>query len=283
MKNVAVVVDSFSCKTIEEAKKLELYFLSLITKIDDVEYISGVESYEFIIKKLKNSNTSSTSQPGIKATTELFSKLSKEYKNVFYVSIGSGLSSTASTSIVVANDFDNVHVIDNHFVGSAIIKAANLIKEMANEGKTPEEIIERIKWYDDKIISYVIPKDVTAINKSGRISNAKKAILNKLKIVPILEYSKLVKSKGFRRTQNKAISKAVLDLFNFIQNNKFNIKDLEFETVHSNYMPAVKHLESEVKKVFKAKLNKILSSPMILVHTGIGSLCITAFPKKWKY
>ena len=80
MEKIAIVTDSNSGITQEEAEKLGVFVIPMPFMIDDKEYFEGINlSVEQFFELLKGDRTITTSQPAMNYITELWDKLLEEY------------------------------------------------------------------------------------------------------------------------------------------------------------------------------------------------------------
>ncbi len=150
-----------------------------------------------------------TSMPSIGSVVDTFEKMSKEYENVIYLPMNKGMSSTYSTGVAAAAAFDNVHVVENRFCGSTFIDVASKLEKMAQEGKSAKDLVSFIKKQSNATYTFVVPKDIEGLVKSGRVSGVKKVILEKAKLIPLLYVSDDgFKVDGLKRNFQKTIKES---------------------------------------------------------------------------
>ena len=117
MKKTGILTDSHSGITQEEAKKLGIYVLPMPFYINDQCHYEGKDiSREEFIELLKNDENVSTSQPSPEAVMNLWDEILKEYEELVYIPISSGLSGSCSTAMAMAQNDDyegKVFVVDN--------------------------------------------------------------------------------------------------------------------------------------------------------------------------
>ena len=92
MKKIAVVTDSNSGITQEEAQKMGIYVLPMPFTIDGNEYFEGINlTQEEFYEKLKGDADIATSQPSPHSILELWEKLLAEYDEIVHIPMSSGL------------------------------------------------------------------------------------------------------------------------------------------------------------------------------------------------
>ena len=106
MKKIAVVTDSNSGITQEEAQKMGIYVLPMPFTIDGNEYFEGINlTQEEFYEKLKGDADIATSQPSPHSILELWEKLLAEYDEIVQIPMSSGLSSSCETAVMLAQDY----------------------------------------------------------------------------------------------------------------------------------------------------------------------------------
>ena len=110
----AIMTDSNSGITKSEAEKLGIFSLPMPVIIDEVICYEGVDlTQEMFYSSLTGGKDVSTSQPSPGDVIDLWDEILKEYDEIIYIPMSSGLSSSCETAIGLAKDYDGrVHVID---------------------------------------------------------------------------------------------------------------------------------------------------------------------------
>ena len=112
---VAIVTDSNSGITPQEAKKLGVTVIPMPFLINDEEYFEDVNlTQEQFYEKLLGGADVSTSQPNIYTIMETWENLLKTYDEIVHIPMSSGLSTSCETATNFAKQFDGkVQVVDN--------------------------------------------------------------------------------------------------------------------------------------------------------------------------
>ena len=280
MKKLGILLDSFSGLSEKEINKLGFEYISQTTILDGTTYHDGVDLIlKDSIELVKNAKDIKSSMPAIGLVTEKLERMSKEYENVIYFTMNKGMSSTYSTGVAAASDLKNVHVISNKLVGLGIIESSSIIMKAMNEdGKTIKEALAIMKKISDSSYAYVIPKDVSAIIRSGRLSGVKKVIMEKARLIPRLK----VTDDGFKldstkRNFGKMIKSAVQKIVDKI--GKENINKYNWERVTTGDDSS----DQKVKDAFEEagiKDHKTSWATIgVAAHSGIGAIGISIWKK----
>lgn len=185
---VVIVTDTNSGISPSLAKELGVKIVPMPFLINDKEFFEDVNlTQEQFYEKLLSGANVSTSQPNIFSVIELWEELLKEYDEIVYIPMSSGLSNSCETAINFANQFDGrVQVVDNKRISvtqkQSVIDAVN----MARDGMNAKEIKERLMQSSMNATIYIMVSTLTYLKKGGRITPAAAAIGTLLKIKPVL-------------------------------------------------------------------------------------------------
>lgn len=192
MKKTGILTDSHSGITQEEAKKLGIYVLPMPFYINDQCHYEGKDiSREEFIELLKNDENVSTSQPSPEAVMNLWDEILKEYEELVYIPISSGLSGSCSTAMAMAQNDDyegKVFVVDNGRVSTPMKQSVLDAIELLNEGCSAKEIKNRLEDAKGKMGIFVAVDDLKYLKKGGRISSSVALVGGMLKVKPILKF-----------------------------------------------------------------------------------------------
>ncbi|MCK5945911.1 MAG: DegV family protein [Mycoplasmataceae bacterium] len=280
MKKLGILLDSFSGLSKKEINKLGFEYISQTTIFDGKTYHDGVDLIlKDSIELVKNAKDVKSSMPAIGLVTNKLDVMSKKYENVIYFAMNKGMSSTYSTGAAAASEFQNVTVIANKLVGLAIVEASLKMSEAMNKnGKSLKEALAMMQSISDNSYSYVIPKDVSAVIRSGRLSGVKKVIMEKAKLIPRLK----VTEEGFKldstkRNFGKMIKSAVQKIVDKI--GKSNINKYNWELITTGD----KSSDQKVKNAFEESGIKDFKTSWatigVAAHTGIGAIGIQVWKK----
>ena len=115
MNSVAIVTDSNSGITQEEAKQLGIFVVPMPFYINGEMFLEGITlTQEEFYKKLQEDADISTSQPSPGDIIDTWEEIFKEYEEIVFIPMSSGLSGTCQTASMLALDYDGkVEVVDN--------------------------------------------------------------------------------------------------------------------------------------------------------------------------
>ena len=148
MKKIAIATDTNSGLTAEQAKELGIFLLPMSFNVNGKDYVEGRDiNYKDFYKLLADSKTTvSTTQPSPGELTTFWDDILKEYDQIVYIPMSSGLSSSCQTAKMLASaDYEGrVFVADNHRISVTQYQSAVDAKAMAEAAKDGEEICRTI-------------------------------------------------------------------------------------------------------------------------------------------
>lgn len=215
-----------------------------------------------------------------------FKQAIEEYESVIYVSISSRSSGTYNVANLVKKEMDeeygkelDITVIDSMgfslMAGRAVYEAA----QMAQQGKSRDEIISHIRYILDNTDVRFIVNDLKYLKTGGRIRSAEAIIAGVLGINPILTVEDgLVVPIAKERGMKKALQKVINDIKKDIP----SLKTDSFYLVHCDNMPNLNLLEEKLKENFTFNhIYKYETYATISTHAGPG-VCAVIYLKEQK-
>lgn len=282
MGKLYIMTDSNSGITQKEANELGIDVVAMPFFINKQEYLEDITlSQEEFFEKLKDDETDvSTSQPSIGLLTERWDELLKEYDEILFIPMSSGLSRTCETATIMAqNDYEGkVFVVNNQRISvtqkQSVFDAIELAKRGLS-GKRIKEILEETKF--DSLI-FITVDTLKYLKKGGRLTPAVALIGTLLKIKPVLvirgekldSYKKTRKMKEARQIMIEAIKDYVKD----------NVADYHYFVAYTNNRNDALDYSREIEEYFNEKV--IHTDPLSLsvaCHIGEGALAIAATKK----
>ncbi len=156
-----------------------------------------------------------TAAPSIADFEEFFGKYVEEGKTVIHFNISAKSSSSNAYAVQAAEKFKGkVFVVDTKALSSGqgllVMKAADL----AEEGKTAEEIVEIVNALRPKVNTSFIPDRLDYLYMGGRCSRMAMYGANAFKIHPLIEMEdgQLVAETKYHGSMKRCIDKYINDL-----------------------------------------------------------------------
>lgn len=280
VSRVAVITDSNSGITQEEAEKLGIYVLPMPFMIDGKEYFEGISlSVPEFFEKLENECDISTSQPSPEDITNLWEDVLKKYDEIVHIPMSSGLSGSCQTAIMLSDDYDGkVQVVNNQRISVTQKQSVKDAINLANQGKSAKEIKDILEEEKFNSSIYIMLDTLTYLKKGGRITPAAAALGTLLKLKPVLQiqgekldaFAKARTIKQAKKIMIDAMHKDFKERFNNNENN-----DMVLYIAHTKNIDAAKEFREEVLKEFPdmdIEINDLSLS--VSCHIGPGSLAL---------
>ncbi|MCR5634101.1 MAG: DegV family protein [Lachnospiraceae bacterium] len=281
MPKIAILTDSNSGITQSEGKEMGIRVIPMPFRIDGVDYFEDINlTQEEFYKKLKEGGDISTSQPSPKYVTDIWDELLKEYDQIVYIPMSSGLSSSCQTALMLADDYDGkVEVVNNQRISVTQRSSVRDAMLLAKKGLNAKEIKDKLEA--DKFYSsiYITLDTLYYLKKGGRITPAAAAIGTLLKIKPVLQIQG-EKLDEFAKARTVAQAKTLM--INAIKNDREGrvSGNGKYKTVlqiaHTENLGAAKVFAGELKDAFPdvddIEINALSLS--VSCHIGPGALAV---------
>ena len=186
---IAIVTDTTSGLTPQEAKELGVWVLPMPVTIDGQEYLETVDlDRDFFNQKQVEGAVITTSQPSPAALTELWEELLEDHDGVLYLPMTSGLSSSFATARSLSEEYDGkVYVADAKRISVLLWQAVMDARVLADKGLSLREIGETLEKKALCASIYITPVTLEYLKKGGRLTPAAAAIGTVLNIKPVLQ------------------------------------------------------------------------------------------------
>lgn len=288
MEKIAVITDSNSGITQQQAAQLGISVVPMPFTIDNVDYYEGINlTQEEFYRLLKNGGDVMTSQPSPDSVMDAWDEALKTHDEVIYIPMSSGLSGSCQTAYMLSQDYDNkVFVVDNQRISVTQRQSVIDALELAKRGKTASQIRDIL--IKDKFNSsiYIMLDTLKYLKKGGRITPAAAALGELLRLKPVLQIQG-EKLDAFSKARTVSAGKNIM--FNAIKDDaqkRFGGLDPDNVDIFVAYTDGC-DLEEYIKEIeaaipgFTVKHSDPLSLS-ISCHIGPGSVAI-ACEKRMKY
>ena len=215
MSGVAIVTDSNSGITQEEAKRLGIFVLPMPFYIDGELFYEDISlTQEKFYERLTQDADISTSQPSPGDVLDIWEKALEEYDEVVHIPMSSGLSSSCATAQMLAQDMDGeVYVVDNQRISGTMRQSVLDAIALAEKGMNAKEIHDILMREKLEASIYITVDTLKYLKKGGRVTPAAAAIGSVLNLKPVLTiqgekldaYAKVRGKKQAKRIMMKAM------------------------------------------------------------------------------
>lgn len=142
-----------------------------------------------------------------------FSELSRKHDAVIHVCLGSGFSSCYQNAKLAAAEYPNVYVVDSQNLSSGHGHVVLLAKDLADEGKSPEEILAILEDAIPRVRASFVISQLEYLKRGGRCSSLAALGANLLKLRPsiVVENGLMHVAKKYRGKMDRCIREYVRD------------------------------------------------------------------------
>ena len=283
MKKVGIATDSHSGILPKRAEELGVKVLPMPFYVEEECYFEGVSiTREEFFEYLKEDKKVSTSQPSPESVMEFWHEGLKEYEQIVYIPMSSGLSGSCYTAMALAQDDEfegKVFVVDNGRVATPLHRSILDALEMAGEGLDASQIKEILEVNKANMSIYIAVESLDNLKKGGRISPATAALGSLLNIKPILKLGTEVldtykKSRGMKKARKEMIDAMKQD---------FEGTFREYYEKGEVYLLAASSADEETTQEWLAEIREAFPGMEVMCdnltlgiscHTGEGALGI---------
>lgn len=188
-KKVLISRDSTSDLPLDILEKYDIKTIPLGITLGDKNYRDGVDiDPDFIYNYHKeNGVLPKTSAANISEMVDFFAPFVEEGYAIIHFTLSSDMSSTFQNSLLAAEEFEDVYVVDtkNLSTGEAllIMKAA----ELREEGKSAKEIYDTVSALIPYVDASFVIDNLEYLHKGGRCSALAALGANLLKLKPCIQ------------------------------------------------------------------------------------------------
>ena len=281
MGKIAIVTDSNSGITQEQAKKMGVHVIPMPFYINETMYLEGVTlTQEEFYERLKNDEPISTSQPSPAEVCGLWDMLLKENDEIVHIPMSSGLSNSCETAMGLARDYDGkVQVVDNQRISVTQYQSVADALALREAGKSAAEIKEVLEAEKLESSIYITLETLKYLKKGGRITPAAAAIGTVLNLKPVLQiqgdkldaYTKVRGKKQAKRAMLKAAQEDMRE--RFAEYEKEGLMCIE--SAYTGNPEEAEEFKKEIEAAFPG--HEVRMAPLslsIACHIGYGALAI---------
>ena len=286
MSKVAVITDSNSGITQAEARELGIKVMPMPFYFGEEMFYEDIDltQDEFYVK-LKSDAEIKTSMPLVGEVTDAWDAALKEYDEIVYIPMSSGLSSSCATAIMLSQDDDyegKVFVVDNQRISVTQRQSVMDALMLAGQGKSAKEIYDILMAEKKESAIYIMLDTLYYLKKGGRITPAAAALGTLLRLKPVLQIQGEKLDAFAKARTSKLGRKIMIDQMKKDFAERFG--DPEGRNMHLEiaYTPGPE-LDSWVQEVQAAfPQHELVVNPLSLsvsCHIGEGALAIACSHK----
>ena len=287
MSDIAIMTDS-NCGIMPGCEPYsDIHIIPMPVLIDGETFYEGKSiTADAFYRKLASDAAVSTSLPSPGDVMDMWASLLRDYREVVYIPMSSGLSTSCASALALASEGDfegRVHVVDNHRV--SVTQAQSVLDAcfLAREGRTGRQIKEQLESEALDASIYIAVDTLKYLKRGGRITPAAAAVGTVLNLKPVLTiqgdkldaFAKVRGMKAAFRTMCRAVRKDIDTRFSHLRDEgvlklgmaETDMDEEEFLSWKEKYQKCFPDME-------------IVHYPLTMsigCHTGAGALGVGVF------
>ena len=280
MSKVRIITDSNSGITVEDARELGVTVLPMPFSINEEVYFEQESlTHEQFYEELAAGKDIMTTQPSPGQVMGIWDEALKEYDEIVYIPMSSGLSGSYQTAAMLAEDYEGkVHVVNNQRISvtqrQSVLDALRLL-EAGKSAKDIKDILEEDKFNSS---IYLMVDTLVYLKKGGRITPAAAALGTLLKLKPVLQIQG-ERLDAFAKARTVSQAKSII--INAVKSDidkRFGGLSKENISLHMAYahdLDRILEFKEEVLKEFPGyDINLYPLSLSVATHIGPGCIAL---------
>ena len=281
MSRIIIVTDSTADLTEQEIQDFNIHVVPLNITIQEEHYLDGetITKEEFKNKMIASSELPMTAQPSIGRFVELYDELGKDGSQIISIHLMNSISGTVNAARQAADITEStVTVVDSDFTSRPMGIIVREAAQAAKEGKSAEEVLAVIESTRQRTKLYLTVLNLDNLIKGGRISRVMGAFSNLLNIKLFLEVINgkieiVQKGRGL-----KSLQKKYDEVFEEMKACPTGIQEIGI--MHAGLNEFNQTQIDTLRELFpEAKLTIVMTSPIIMSHTGVDAMAVTYLEK----
>ncbi len=279
--NIALLTDS-TCDLPQEL--IDLYQINVVPinlNFGEIHYLDkvSIQPDQFYDLLETEADFPKTSQINEQAFANKYSHLASHYDAVIALHLTSQFSGTYANSLNAAKHISKelnkeIHVLDSKNLSGAlgllVLKAAQYIEA----GKSPEDIVSRLKNDIDRAFIFVSVRSLKYMIKGGRVSKPKGFIAKTLGLNPVISMDKNGGSSLFGKTFSQEAS--MNKIYRHIKKISRDKTVWNYIILHAHNTQGAQKAEEKMFALCGQKAVGIVNiSPVIGMHAGIGAVSVS--------
>jgi DegV family protein with EDD domain len=274
-----IIADTTCGLPVDELGALNIPVIPQIIIFDNKAYKDDheIDTATFLSKLKEAKELPKTAAPPPALYEPIYQECAEAGESVVVVAPSTDLSGTYRSAEVAAEMVPsaNVHVIDTRTVAGGLGTLVKKAKAWADEGKSPETIVEEVKKLSQREVVYFLVDTLEFLHKGGRIGNASYLIGSVLQMKPILG---LINGKVDAIEKQRTYSKAFSRLKALVLEECPHGTGSFITVSHCGGEEQAQKLANELEKELEIENIPIYEvPPAIVVHGGPGIIEVSFF------
>ena len=267
------------------AKENDIRFISMRYSLGDEDRVCEEIETEEVLKRFyngqRNGDLTRTSQISPQVYMDVFTPVLREGKDILYLALSSGLSSTYQSSCLAAGQLKEqfpereIVCVDSLAATGGMGLLLEAAVQNRKEGMAPAE---NGKWLEDnrlKVCHWFMVEDLMYLKRGGRVSAATAVVGSALNIRPVLKIEEDGTLKNFAKARG---TNSLVDYYEAAGDKKPGER---IYILHADSQENAEYLEEKVKQINpQCSVTKMMLSPIIGAHTGPGMCAVVHFGRR---
>ncbi len=271
------------------AKENDIRFISMRYSLGDEDRVCEEIETEEVLKQFyngqRNGDLTRTSQISPQVYMDVFTPVLREGKDILYLALSSGLSSTYQSSCLAAGQLKEqfpereIVCVDSLAATGGMGLLLEAAVQNRKEGMVPAE---NGKWLEEnrlKVCHWFMVEDLMYLKRGGRVSAATAVVGSALNIRPVLKIEEDGTLKNFAKARGtKRALNSLVDYYEAAGDKKPGER---VYILHADSQENAEYLEEKVKQINpQCSVTKMMLSPIIGAHTGPGMCAVVHFGRR---
>ncbi len=216
----AIMTDTNSGMTRNEADRCGVYLLAMPVIVDDKSYFEGIDiTHDQLYAAMRAHRDIHSSQPSPGDVSDMWDAIFKDgYDELVYIPMSSGLSGSCEMAKLLARDYaGRVVVADNHRISVTLYESVLEARRMAQSGLSAERIAADLEKRAADSSIYITVDSLEYLRRSGRVTAAGAALAGAFDIKPVLtiqggKLDAFAKVRGIKKSETRMAEAVRTDL-----------------------------------------------------------------------
>jgi len=283
MKDYVILTDAASDINLDLIERYNIEVIPMDVLVDNKLFVHYHDyrdlSQEQFYSYLHDDCDIKTSQISPDRYIDYFKKHIKNKKNIIYISLSTGLSSTYQSAIlaksIVLEKYPKarIEIVDSK--AATIAQGAIAIFASVNRQRrmTIDENISDLDSVIKRLYAYFTVDDLMHLFKGGRLSKTSALVGQALKVKPILNINDNGQLRSFSKSRGR--KNAIKKLLELVDNRIENTRNQIIFIVHANCNDEALKVYEKLRQNYPSLMIEICElGPVIASHTGNGLLGI---------
>ncbi len=271
------------------AKENDIRFISMRYSLGDEDRVCEEIEAEEILKRFydgqRNGDLTRTSQISPQIYMDVFTPVLEEGRDILYLALSSGLSSTYQSSCLAAGQLRE-QFPEREIVCVDSLAATGgmglLLEAAVQNRKEGMALLKNGKWLEENrlhVCHWFMVEDLMYLKRGGRVSAATAVVGSALNIRPVLKIEEDGTLKNFAKARGtKRALNSLVDYYEAASDKKPGER---IYVLHADSRENAEYLEEKVKQINpQCSVTKMMLSPIIGAHTGPGMCAVVHFGRR---